>query len=135
MNKKFILIGGLLVLGIVGILAFALNGRGSASSCKDFIATIEDGKAEKSYDMLSPTAQKATSLKEWQGTVASLQDFYGNTEPKLTKTTPATDPLTETPQTKNIYAIKTSTGSYNITCIVNDNGLIEIFDSQVDLGL
>lgn len=131
MSKKRLIIIGLLVFGSVAIVVVSLLSKSSSgSACMDLLLAIEKSDTEGSYAMLSPTAQSSISAKAWDKSIDSAADFFNNVRPTLKSTKQIQDPQTALFQTREIYTIKTETGTYTATCYISQEGLIDVFSSE-----
>jgi len=131
MNKRLLALGVAVALILLVVLLNVIFRKHASSGdvCKDFIITIQKGKAKTGYGMLSDKAQSATSLSTWEKQVDALKVAYlnGTTTKKTSDSIPVAD--NQTPQMREIYEVKSGSSKYQATCFIT-NGKLDAFDSQ-----
>ncbi|HSX16750.1 MAG TPA: hypothetical protein VLH86_01475 [Patescibacteria group bacterium] len=131
MNKRLVAALVALVLVILIVLLNAIFNRSNSSGdiCKDFITNIQQGKAKKTFGMLSEKTQGITTSSKWEEEVTSLKIAYFNGTVTKKSTDTTTIPGNEKPQTREVFTVKSGGSTYQATCFITDSKL-DAFDSQ-----
>jgi hypothetical protein len=137
MSKKWIIIGGLVVLILLFLGTVLLSRAKSHNVCETMIVDAQDNKAAASYKLFTDTAKSRTSSSDWASTVSGLSLAFGNNKPTLSSQSTSVNATTRKNETTQIYSIKNNDGSkYTATCTIIQNGSsyqIDSFNSAPDV--
>lgn len=130
MNKKILVVGGL-VLVVAAIVTATLLNREGAGSCESFIRDIQKNDSKDTYAKFSDHAKSLTSSSDWSKTVYNLYSFYGTVAPsRISHTENATTPKSIDER----WEVTDSVNTYSITCSLVQSGRhyqVDTFTSQV----
>ena len=133
MRKRLLVLGGviLVVAAIVLLTRGGVLGK-KTTACQSFIATIQKGDAQKSYNMLSATAQKSLKLSDWQKQVPDYRLAYGrDTVPKLASDANKTSLNSSSDSLVEVYNISYQGMNYEATCYLQKSGTSYAVDGFV----
>lgn len=131
MSKKWIIIGGLVVLILLFLGTVLLSRAKNRNVCETMIVDAQNNKASASYKLFTDAARSKTSASDWANTVSGLSLAFGNDKPTLSSESTAVNPTTRKTEITQIYNIKYGTSAYMATCDVIQNGSSYQIDSFV----
>ena len=133
MRKRLLVLGGV-VLVVVVVLVLTRGGvvGKKTTACQSFIATIQKGDAQKSYNMFSAAAQKSLKLSDWQKQVPDYRLAYGrDTVPKLVSDANKTSLNSSSDSLVEVYDINYQGMNFEATCYLQKSGTSYTVDGFV----
>jgi hypothetical protein len=134
--KLFVLAG--LAVAVIAIVIVSLRSPGkdtTLSTCEAFIAAIQKGDADTTYDMFTERGKSFNSKEKWSEQVAILQSVYGTQAAKpLGDAAVITNNETGEPESEQRpYAIQNGENKYKATCYITaaEPEKVDSFGSQV----
>lgn len=133
--KLFVLAG--LAVAVIAIVIVSLRSDKATqlSTCETFIAAIQQGDADKTYEMFTERGKSFQTREQWAIRVSLLKAAYGTKAAKpLGDAQAITDPETgQVAKEQRPYAIDNGENKYKATCFITtaEPDKIDSFGSQV----
>lgn len=136
MNKKWLIVGGLVVAILLVIGLSAVNKKISKGTCEQFIAALQQNDAAGAYDLFTNQARASTSLESWKGTASNLYGDLSGGAVTFKNRQVSIDPVSQREETQEEYTVQVGNSKYLTTCHLTGTGgglAVQAFTSQVDL--